>query len=100
MILLLEGGRIWEFLDVVDGDDGLRRYDPRRDRLAAQESQSRLHAKHAFIIREFSYRSAHFASADGSLGFTDAIGADHRDLLLFTGIFDRLEDTYGHAVIV
>ena len=93
MILLFEGGRIGEVLDVIDGDDGLRRYDPRRDRLAAQETQGRLHSKHALIIREFGYRRAHFTRAHGSLGFTDAIGADHRDLLLFTSIFDCLEDT-------
>src|ERR1700730_7819878 len=100
MILLLEGGRIGEVLDVVGGDDGLRRYDPRRDRLAAYESQSRLDAKHALIIRKFGHRGPHFASADGSLGFTDAVSADHRDLFLFTAILDRLKDTQGHAVIV
>src|SRR5271157_1785426 len=91
MILLL-AGRIGEVLDVVDGDNCLRRHDPRRNGLAAQESQGRLQSKHALIIREFGNRRAHFASADRSLGFTDAIGADHRDLLLFAGIFDSLED--------
>ena len=52
MSLLLGGGRIGEVLDVVGGDDDLRRDDPRRDGLAAQEAQSRLHAKHTLIVRE------------------------------------------------
>src|SRR5258708_15504768 len=61
MILLFEGGRIGEVLDVVGGDDGLRRYHPRRDRPAALESQSRLEAKHALNNKKIRQPCPHFS---------------------------------------
>src|SRR5260221_213198 len=93
MVTLLRGaGRIREILNVIGGDKRLRRDDPKREGFAAQEGQRRLHSQHALLIRKHRNRSAHFAGSDGSLGFTDSVGANHRGLLLFTSIFGSFED--------